>query len=139
MTTISDSSSNTETTYDSPIVETAVIQVNAPTHLPTKLTQKNFLVWRTQLQSTLIGLGVLGYLDGTIIAPNKQQQDGKSNPAFSIWNFQDKIILSAILGSFDKAIQPLISNAETSKEMQDRLVTLFTNKSRSRIISQKSH
>ena len=135
----SDHSTNIETTDNSPTAETTVIQVNAPTHLPTKLTQTNFLVWRTQLQSTLIGLGVLGYLDGIVSIPNKHQADGKSNPAFSIWNRQDKIILSAMLGSCHEAIQPLISTSETSKEMWERLVTLFANKSRSRIISLKSH
>lgn len=133
------SGSITTPTPYSPISETTVIQVNAPTHFPTKLTQTNFLVWRTQVQSTLIGLGVLGYLDGTIIAPSKLQTDGKTNPAFLIWNRQDKIILSAMLGSCHEAIQPLISTAETAKEMWDRLVPLYANKSRSRIISLKSH
>lgn len=79
--TISDSSANADTTNHSQTIETTIIQVNAPTHLPTKLNQMNFPVWRTQLQSTLIGLGFLGYLDGTIVALNKQA-DGKLNPDF---------------------------------------------------------
>lgn len=99
----------------------------------------NFLVGRTQLQSRLIGLGVPDYPNGTIIVPNKQQQDGKFNQAFSIWNRQDMIILCAMLKSCHEKIQPLISNNETSKEMWDRFVTLFANKSQPRIIYLKSH
>lgn len=78
---IFDSSANTDIRYDFPTVETTIIRMNVPTHLPTKLTQMNFLVWRTQIQSTLIGLGILDYLDGTIISPT-----------FLIWNHRDKII-----------------------------------------------
>ncbi|PWA80602.1 forkhead-associated domain-containing protein / FHA domain-containing protein [Artemisia annua] len=43
--------------------ETSVIQVNVPTHFPVILTASNFLVWRKHVQSTLIGLDLLEYID----------------------------------------------------------------------------
>lgn len=49
--------------------DTPLVHMNAPTHLPTKLTKSNFLVWRTQLNSTLIGLDLSPYIDGSIVVP----------------------------------------------------------------------
>lgn len=95
--------------------ETEIVQVNAPTHFPTKLTQSNFPVWKTQVYSALIGLGLLHYIDGNITIPDKLLKDSKPNPLFGIWNRQDKIILSAMLGSCHETIQPLISTATSAK------------------------
>lgn len=118
--------------------ETEVIQVNAPTPFTTKLTQSNFPVWKTQVHSTLIGLGLLGYIDGNIIIPDKILKDSELNPALVIWNRKDKIILSAMVGSCHESIQPLVSTATSAKDMWNRLVTLYVNRSRSRVMSLKS-
>ena len=115
-----------------------LIPVHTSTHFPTTLSQRNFAVWRTQIMSVLTSLGLLGYIDGTVSAPSQLLSD-KPNPAFIIWNRQDKYILSALLGSCHETIQPLISTANTAKQMWDQLVTLFANKSRSRIMSLKTH
>lgn len=119
--------------------DTPLVHMNAPTHLPTKLTQSNFLVWRTQLNSTLIGLGLLSYIDGSIVIPEVSLKDNVPNPAYSLWNRQDKIILSAMLGSCHETIQPLVSTASTAREMWNKLMSLYANSSRSRIISLKNH
>ncbi|KAL8105658.1 hypothetical protein AgCh_029455 [Apium graveolens] len=105
-------------TDKTPVIVTSsyeIILVNAPTHFPTTLSQKNFAVWRTQVISSLTGLGLLDYIDGTISAPPPSLQDDKPNPAFKAWNQQDKYILSALLGSCHETIQPLISTANTDK------------------------
>nr|KAJ0204246.1 hypothetical protein LSAT_V11C500273960 [Lactuca sativa] len=49
----------------------AIIEVNTHTHFPIKLTANNFPVWRKQVIATLIGLGLEGYVTGTIEAPSK--------------------------------------------------------------------
>lgn len=116
--------------------DSSIVQLQAPTHLPTKLTQTNFVVWRRQLFSTLIGYDLLGYVDGTIQPPPKQL-DNIPNPAYSKWYRQDQIIVSAILGSCIATIQTHISSVTTSKEAWDRLMILYANKSRTRIISLK--
>ncbi|KAL8127022.1 hypothetical protein AgCh_014083 [Apium graveolens] len=118
--------------------ETEIIQVNTPTHFPTKLTHSNFPVWKTQVYSTLTGLGLLDYIDGNITIPDQLLKDLVPNPAFIIWNRQDKIILSVMLGSCHENIQPLISTATTLKDMWTRLVTLYANRSCSRVMSLKS-
>lgn len=116
-----------------------LIPVHTSTHFPTMLSQRNFAVWRTQIMSVLTGLGLLGYIDGTVSAPSQFLKDDKPNPEFITWNRQDKYILSALLGSCHETIQPLISTTNTAKQMWDQLVTLFANKSCSRIMSLKTH
>lgn len=96
----------------------SIVQLNAPTHFLIKLTPSNFPVWRKQIQSTLIGLNLLEYVDGTLTIPSKFTDAKKkiSNPAYIRWYRQDQTLLSAILGSCSDLIQPIISSVESSVE-----------------------
>ncbi|PWA71683.1 hypothetical protein CTI12_AA276200 [Artemisia annua] len=117
-----------------------IVQLNAPTHFPIKLTSSNFPVWRKQIQSTLIGLDLLQYIDGTLATPSQFSGNERKtiNPAYTRWYRQDQTLLCAILGSCSDMIQPIISSATSSKEAWDRLLHSYANASRSRIISLKS-
>jgi len=96
---------------------TLIIQLNAPTHFPIKLTASNFPVWRKQIQSTLIGLDLINYIDDTLTPPSQFKEDGKTlNPIYSTWFRQDQILLAAILGSCSETIQPIISSVDTSRQ-----------------------
>lgn len=81
--------------------QATVIQLYAPTHFPIKLTSSNFPIWRKQVESTLIGLDLAGYVNGTVRAPAKYSDTARTilNRAYTAWFRQDQIILSAILGS----------------------------------------
>ncbi|GJY38367.1 retrovirus-related pol polyprotein from transposon RE2 [Tanacetum coccineum] len=70
----------------------------------------------------MIGYDLLGYIDGIIKSPPKSLEN-RTNPAYTKWYRQDQIIVSAIVS--------------TSKEAWDRLVVLYANKSRTRIMSLK--
>lgn len=120
--------------------ETAIIQLNAPIHFPIKLTASNFPVWRKQIQSTLIGLDLVKYIDGTLTSPPQflDTKQKKLNPIHSIWYRQDQILISVILGSCSETIQSIISSVETSREAWQRLNVSYANSSRSRVISLKS-
>lgn len=117
-----------------------LIPITTTTHFPTKLTSQNFPVWRRQVQSTLIGLGLDNFItDGNV--PSKTIADKevtKPNPEYTVWYRQDQILFSAILRSCSNEIQPVIASASTAKEAWDRLTSNFASKSRSRIISLKS-
>lgn len=119
---------------------TAVVQINAPTHFPIRLTQDNFPVWRKQVQSTLLGLDLMGFLDGSQPAPSRFLNDKEKtpNPAYATWFRQDHMLVSALLGSCSEAIQPLISSVGSAKEAWDRLNQSYANASRSRILSLKT-
>ncbi|KAK2975201.1 hypothetical protein RJ640_022093 [Escallonia rubra] len=121
----------------------SVILFNAPSHLPTKLTYHNFTVWRTQLFSGLIGHNLLGFIDGSTPPPPQTIPESSTstkripNPEYILWHRQDQLILNAMLGSCIDTIQPHISTVSSSQEAWERLLVLFANKSRSRVMSLK--
>lgn len=119
-----------------------IVQLTAATHFPIKLTAVNFPVWRKQVESTLIGLELKAFIDGSCEPPKKviEDKDGKkeNNPKYLPWFRQDQILISAILGSCSESIQPLISSASTAREAWVRLNSSYASASRSRVISLKS-
>ncbi|KAL4561418.1 hypothetical protein LXL04_033584 [Taraxacum kok-saghyz] len=118
-----------------------IVQLTAPTHFPIKLIASNFTVWRKQVQSTLIGLDLYKYLDGSLQPPSKAITDKEKtspNPDYLLWFRQDQIIISALLGSCSDTIQSIISSADTAQEAWERLNSSYASASRSRIISLKS-
>ncbi|CAH9052357.1 unnamed protein product [Cuscuta europaea] len=119
---------------------TQVVSLTATTHFPIKLTSSNYPVWKCQVHSALVGLGLEAYVDGTIITPDLFRDANKTqlNPCYTIWYCQDKTILSALLGSCSDTIQPVISSAATARHAWDKLALTYASTSRGRIISLKS-
>ncbi|XP_019151898.1 PREDICTED: uncharacterized protein LOC109148620 [Ipomoea nil] len=117
-----------------------IIQLNAPTNFPIRLTSSNFQVWRRQVQASLIGLGLLGYIDGSTPAPTQFSDTAQKeiNPAYTARFRQDQTILNAILGSCSDTIQPVISSAVSSAAAWVRLTGSFASTSPSRIVSLKT-
>ncbi|XP_019153858.1 PREDICTED: uncharacterized protein LOC109150404 [Ipomoea nil] len=117
-----------------------IVHLNAPSNFPIKLTPLNFPVWRRQVQSTLVGFNLLGYIDGSIKEPAKFNDTAQTtpNPAHLTWYRQDQIITSALLGSCSDTIQPLIASAPTACDAWQRLVANYASASRGRIISLKA-
>ncbi|XP_019198221.1 PREDICTED: uncharacterized protein LOC109192078 [Ipomoea nil] len=117
-----------------------IVHLNALSNFPIKLTPLNFSVWRRQVQSTLVGFNLLGYIDGSIKEPAKFNDTAQTtpNPAHLTWYRQDQIITSALLGSCSDTIQPLIASAPTACDAWQRLVANYASASRGRIISLKA-
>ncbi|CAH9100999.1 unnamed protein product [Cuscuta epithymum] len=112
----------------------------ASTHFPIKLTTSNYPVWKCQVHPALVGLDLVGYVDGSITAPDMFVDAAKTqpNPCYAIWYRQDRTIISALLGSCADAIQPLISSVTTAKQAWDKLSLTYASTSRGRIISLKT-
>ncbi|XP_019196326.1 PREDICTED: uncharacterized protein LOC109190310 [Ipomoea nil] len=117
-----------------------IVNVHATTHLPIKLTSANFPIWKKQVESTLIGLDLLGYVTGSTAAPAKYSDAARTvlNPANTNWFRQDQIILSAILGSLSDVLQLVISSATSAHDAWTRLSTNCAAASRSRVVSLKA-
>ncbi|XP_019172809.1 PREDICTED: uncharacterized protein LOC109168224 [Ipomoea nil] len=119
---------------------TTLIHLNAPTHSPIRLHDNNFPVWQRQGTSTLIGLDLLGLVDGSKTAPPQFTDTAQraTNPAYTAWYRQYQILISALLGSCLETIQPLISSAATAQQAWSRLVTSYANDSKGRVIYLKT-
>ncbi|XP_019157577.1 PREDICTED: uncharacterized protein LOC109154176 [Ipomoea nil] len=119
---------------------TDIVHLNAPSNFPIKLTPLNFPVWRRQVQSTLIGFNLLGYIDGSVKEQAKFNDVAQTtpNPAHLTWYCQDQIITSALLGSCSDTIQLLIGSTSTACDARQRLVASNASASRGRILSLKA-
>ncbi|CAH9079400.1 unnamed protein product [Cuscuta epithymum] len=119
---------------------TTLVQLNAPTNFPIKLSATNFPVWRRQIEATLIGFDLLPYIDGSLIVPSQFNDDAKKvpNPCYSTWFRQNQILISAFLGGCTEPVQPLLSAVTTAKEAWDVLLTSYANASPGRILALKS-
>lgn len=97
-----------------------IIQLTATSHFPIKLTAANFLVWRKQVQSALIGLALDDFITSSITEPSKtltKYVTTTPNPAYTYWYRQDQIIFSFILGSCSDVIQLILTSASSTKEV----------------------
>lgn len=83
----------------------------------TKLTASNYLVWSRQVHALLDGYELSNHLDESAPAPEATittDDVTTPNPASLLWNRQDKLIFSALLGAISQSIQPLVSMASTA-------------------------
>jgi hypothetical protein len=137
-TTPSPSSSNTVVNPLSS--HNTLISINVAAQAPLKLTSSNYLSWRAQFESLLVGYDLMGYLDGTLTCPSPiltENGPEKVNPSYSPWIRQDKLLLSAILASLSDTIIPFIASAKTSREAWSKLGTMYAKPSRGRVMGIK--
>lgn len=115
-----------------------------------KLTTTNYLSWKLQLEATLIGYGLFQFLDGSHPPPLPTVPNTTNaltnpathstavtnvspiatNPAYTTWVRQDKLLFGALIGTLDSTIVPLVSRASTAKEAWDILAHTFARQSR---------
>jgi hypothetical protein len=117
-----------------------LISINAAAQLPLKLSPSNYLSWRAQFHTLLVGYDLLGYLDGSLACPLRSVvTNGIStvNPAYTFWLRQDQLLLHAIIASVSESITPFVASSQTSREAWDRLSTLYASRSRTRIMHLK--
>ena len=81
-----------------------------------KLTNTNYLYWRMQMKSYLLGQGVFHFVDDSLScsSPNVVATDGISfqvNHSFLCWKQHGQLILSALLSSLSMDVLHLIVNS----------------------------
>jgi hypothetical protein len=81
----------------------------------------------------------MGYLDGTtkcpLVPPNSTEPG--TNTTAILWFRQDQLLLNVILALISDNISPLIATAKTSVEDWSRLIQLYANRSRTRVMQLK--
>ncbi|CAA7018213.1 unnamed protein product [Microthlaspi erraticum] len=130
------SSANTSPTVTEtiPVTNSALVVVNM-THVA-KLTATNYLMWKIQIQALLDGYDLGGHINGSEVVPPSTLTTGDAvsvNPAYTLWNRQDKLIFSALIGAISPSLQPLVSRASTASEVWDTLAQTYAKPSRGHI------
>ncbi|KAL9458163.1 hypothetical protein AB3S75_007093 [Citrus x aurantiifolia] len=92
-----------------------LIVINTASQLPLKLNQYNFMAWRSQLNTVLVGYDLLGFVTGAIKCPPPTitGDNGKAtiNLAYTMWQRQDQFILNAIIASVEPEIAGKVTKA----------------------------
>ena len=90
-----------------------VITRNVAVQLSIKLSSMNFISWKAQFNSLLLGHKLLAYINGTTPLPLEMVLDVGSdapifisNPAHEHWIQQDQLLLHGIISSATETIVP---------------------------------
>ncbi|CAI9766814.1 unnamed protein product [Fraxinus pennsylvanica] len=108
-----------------------LISLNASSQIPFKLAKNggNYASWKSQMTNLLFGYGLLGFADGTHPCPTK------TDPGYSLWTRQDRLVLLGIQATVNSAICPMINNCTTSADAWNKLETSYANSSNTRMLS----
>ncbi|CAN7021996.1 unnamed protein product [Brassica rapa subsp. trilocularis] len=93
-------------------------------------------MWSRQVHALLDGYDLAGYIDGSSVPPSPTlNNDGvlSTNPDFTIWKRQDKLIYSSLLGAITVSIQPILSTTTTSAQIWETLSATYAKPSRAHI------
>ncbi|KAH9717402.1 retrovirus-related pol polyprotein from transposon RE2 [Citrus sinensis] len=93
---------------------------------PIKLNQNNFMLWRSQVISSIRTNELEGFIDGSHICPPRVfinlGQDQTivitPNPEYQVWKKQDHILLSWLLSSLSEEVLGTVVDCSTSFEIQ---------------------
>lgn len=113
---------------------------------PIKLDRANYLVWKTQVLTSIIANGLEGFINGDKPCPPQfllelTGESSKSkasmarsieNPEFLAWKKIDKMLQSWMFSSMVDNVLIMVISCETSQELWNRLVKIFMSQSKAR-------
>lgn len=110
--------------------------------IPIKLTQSNFMLWRTQVLASIRANGLMGFIDGTVVCPrsmntttdNAQTVITTPNPEYAAWVAHDQNLMSWMLSSLSEGVLSAVVDCTTSYEVWATLCSQFGAQSRARIL-----
>ncbi|XP_010481200.1 PREDICTED: uncharacterized protein LOC104760047 [Camelina sativa] len=104
-----------------------------------KLSDTNYLLWKTQFESLLRSQKLLGFVNGEIPRPAatrvttvNNQQVTDPNPAYEAWICTDELIKSWLFGTLSEEVLGLVHALSTSQEVWMSLASSFNRSSVSR-------
>ncbi|KAL9414549.1 hypothetical protein AB3S75_042924 [Citrus x aurantiifolia] len=109
---------------------------------PIKLTQNNFMLWRSQVISSIRANELEGFVDGSHVCPLRYFTNpgpngttiNTPNLEYQIWKKQDHILLSWLLSSLSEGVLGTVIDCYTSCEVWTSLTNQFGARTRARIL-----
>jgi len=120
--------------------------LSSPLGLPIseKLSKNNLQLWKLQVLPAIRGAQLLGYLDGSEVAPDKEiavidenKKEGKApNPEYARWVATDQQVLSYLLSSMTKEVMLQVgAAATTSAGLWAAVDEIFSSQTRARAVN----
>ncbi|WVZ53158.1 hypothetical protein U9M48_004139 [Paspalum notatum var. saurae] len=107
-----------------------------------KLTQENYLLWAAQMLPYLHSQGLIGFVDGSTLAPSQiivvepsEETGGRRiivNPEYTAWYPQDQLVLSIVNSSLTEDVLATTVGAATARDAWITLERTFASTSRAR-------
>ncbi|KAF7149901.1 hypothetical protein RHSIM_Rhsim02G0228300 [Rhododendron simsii] len=115
-------------------------QINVANFVSLRLTETNYLLWRTQILSLIESQDVLGFVDGGEPMPSRYLQNSSEkaekekalNPDFQAWVKTDRLVKAWITSTLSEEVLGLAVGLVTSREVWDALHTSFAQDSQTR-------
>ncbi|KAF3785122.1 hypothetical protein EJ110_NYTH29107 [Nymphaea thermarum] len=109
--------------------------LNVANFVSLKLTQSNFLLWKTQLLGLIESQNMRGFINGNYPKPAEfitRNNEFIANIDFLEWKKSDSLLRGWITGTLSEEVLGLVVGLETSKEVWDAFITAFAHESRER-------
>ena len=116
---------------------------------PTKLDRTNYLVWRAQIQASIIANGLEGFINGdrtyrflssyenAASRSETQSSSRRENPNYIDWKKTDKLLQSWMLSSMVDNVLIMVVDCDTSLEIWEKLAEMFMSQSKARYMPLK--
>ena len=113
---------------------------------PTKLDRTNYLVWRAQIQASIIANGLEGLINGESPCPDHflssyenaasrskaPSSSRRENSDYIDWKKNDKLLQSWMLSSMVDNVLIMVVYCDTSLEIWEKLAEMFMSQSKAR-------
>ncbi|CAA0829121.1 Unknown protein [Striga hermonthica] len=132
----SESNVNTMATNPTPFIH--------PQHqlISIKLTDSNYLLWRQQTYSAIVGYGLESFIAADSTPPPRFLSSGSTdapslNPEFATWVRQDQLLMSWLLSSLSENLLIMMVGKTNSQEVWNSLESNFSGLSKARLMHHK--
>lgn len=102
----------------------------------TKLSSVNYLTWSIQIRYLLRGYDLVKFIDTSTTPPSPTLTSNgveSPDPVFTPWQRQDCLLYSALIGTIEMPLQPLIASATTTLEAWKTLASTYAKPTRGHI------
>lgn len=110
-----------------------------------KLNDTNYLLWKTQFESLLSSQKLIGFVNGTIVAPSQTRLQVTGditkevpNPQYESWFCTDQLVRSWLFGTLYEEVLGHVHNLSTSRQVWLSLAENFNKSSLAREFSIRS-